>query len=88
MSAGNLIFLLVLVGGVLAMFAMHRGGGHPHGMGGGCGGHGHGNGHDSSDSRDQPEESRGEGKSPLPSKPGSHVHGDEQATEDTRHRGC
>ena len=88
MSAGNLGILLLLAGGVLAMFVMHRGGGHAHGMSGGCGGHGHGNGHDSPDSRDQSEQSRGEEKSPLPNKAGSHAHGGEPATDDTRHRGC
>ena len=83
MSAGNLGVLLLLAGGVLAVFAMHRGGGHAHGMSGGCGSHGHGNGHDSPDSRDQSEQAPGEGKNSLPSKPGSHDHGGESAAEDT-----
>ena len=87
MSAGNLGILLLVAGGVLAMFVMHRGG-HAHGMSGGCGGHGHGNGHDSPDSRDQSEPLPGDEKNPLPSEPGSHAHGGEPATEDTRHRGC
>lgn len=41
MNAGNLIFLLLIVGGVVAMFAMHRGGHGRGGMGGCCGGHSH-----------------------------------------------
>lgn len=40
MSAGTLIFLLLIGGSLLAMFAMHRGGG-SNGTGMGCGGHGH-----------------------------------------------
>ena len=41
-SAGNLIFLLVVVvgSGAVAMFSMHRGGGHSQGTHGG-GGHDH-----------------------------------------------
>lgn len=39
MDAGNLIFLLLIVGGVFAMFFMHRGG-HGHGGMGGCGRYG------------------------------------------------
>lgn len=52
MSAGNLIFLLLFVGGFLAMFSMHRGGhGASGGMGGCCGGHSH----DTSEDREQSE---------------------------------
>ena len=42
MDAGTLIILLLVVGGLFAMFAMHRRGGHSHGTRGGSGGgHGH-----------------------------------------------
>lgn len=67
MDAGNIIFLLLIVGGVLAMFFMHRGG-HAHGGMGGCGGHGHKHGGSSTD------EPRKEDKKPLLGKPGPHVH--------------
>jgi len=77
MSSGNLIFLLVLVGGVVTMFSMHRGGGRSHGMGRCCGGHGHG----SSDDHGSSEESGKEQKKPLLGKPGSHTHDREPATE-------
>ena len=40
MSAGTLIFLLLIGGALFAMFAMHRGG--AGGTGTGCGGHGGG----------------------------------------------
>ena len=43
MDAGNIIFLLLAVGGILAMLRMH-GRGHAHG--GGSGGCGHSHGHD------------------------------------------
>jgi hypothetical protein len=75
MNSGNLIFLLVVVGGLFAMFFMHRGG-HAHGgtghagrgQGGmgGCGGHNHGG--------SSPDEDREEGKKPIPAQPGSHGH--------------
>lgn len=43
MSAGTLIFLLLIGGSLIAMFAMHRGSrSHGMGMGMGCGGHAHG----------------------------------------------
>lgn len=42
MDAGTLLWILLIGGGVFAMFFMHRGG-HAHG-GGGCGGHGHDHG--------------------------------------------
>lgn len=64
MDAGNLIFLLLIVGGVFAMFFMHRGG-HAHG---GMGGKGHNHGGSSTDER------RGDDKKPLLGKPGPHGH--------------
>lgn len=87
MNAGNLIFLLVVVGGAVAMFSMHRGGGHSHGAGGGCGG---GHGHGSSDSHGSPEEPREEKKKPVLGKPGvrAHVHEPEPAAERPRRGGC
>lgn len=86
MSTGNLIFLLVLVGGVFAMFSMHRGGGHSHGMGGGCGG---GHGHGSSDSHGSPDDSHEEEKKPLLDKPDAHAHAHdhEPVTERGKRRG-
>ena len=81
MNSGNLIFLLVVVGGLFAMFFMHRGGhahggaghgGHAAGGMGGCGGHNHGG--SSTDER------QGESKkSPLLGQPGSHAHDHEPA---------
>ena len=67
MDAGSLIFLLLIVGGVFAMFAMHRGGGHSHGMGGGCGG---GHGHNHSD-EPAPDAARGDEKKPVLGPPGT-----------------
>lgn len=86
MSAGNLIFLLVVVGGAAAMFSMHRGGGHSHGAGGGCGG---GHGHGSPDSHGSPEEPRAEEKKPLLCKPGTggHAHEPEPEVADGPRRG-
>ena len=49
MSAGNLIFFLLIVGGFVAMFSMHRGG-QAGGMGGCCGGHSHGTNQDNEQS--------------------------------------
>jgi hypothetical protein len=73
MDAGNLIFLLLIVGGVFAMFFMHRGG-HGHGGGmGGCGGHGHSHGGSST------EERREEDEKPILGKPGPHGHDQEPA---------
>lgn len=87
MDAGNLIVLLLVGGGLFAMFAMHRGGGHSHGggghshgAGGGCGGgHGHG-----------PSEAPREEQKPLLGKPGSgvHEHEREPAVAEGKHRGC
>ena len=97
MSAGNLIFLLVIAGGAFAMFSMHRGGGHSHGAGGGgCGGGGHGNGHDHGQGPTDTEASSsapsdGE-KKPLLGKPGTqtheHQHGAEPVGDGKQHRGC
>lgn len=94
MSAGNLIFLLLIAGGAFAMFSMHRGGGHSHGAGGGCGGHGHGAGHDhgqapTDNEASTPPSSEGE-KKPLLGKPGtrSHEHTAEPVGDGDRHRGC
>ena len=89
MNAGNLIFLLLIIGAPLAMFAMHRGG-HAHGGirggGGGCGGHGHGGSHEGDQT---PNTSGRQETKPLLGPPGtqsgtplpapSHGH---------RHRGC
>ena len=82
MDAGNLIILLLAVGGLFAMVAMHRGGGHSHGAGAGCGG-GHGHAHGPSE---EPREER----QPLLGKPGSqeHEHEREPAVADGKHRGC
>lgn len=43
MSAGTLFLLILIVGALLAMVAVHRSGA---GTGMGCGGHGHGSSHD------------------------------------------
>ena len=86
MDAGSLIFLLLIVGGVFAMFAMHRGGGHAHGGKGGgcCGGHGHDRGSpDDQSSTDEPREEK-----PLLGKPGSQGHDHEAATASGKRRGC
>lgn len=80
MDAGNLIVLLLVGGGLFAMFAMHRGGVHSHGAGGGCGGgHGHG-----------PSEEPREEQKPLLGAPGSpgHAHEREPAGADGKHKGC
>lgn len=82
MSAGTLIFLLLIGGGLFAMFSMHRGGSHSHGMGGGCGG-GHGHTHGSSEEPRAEEE-----KKPLLGKPGSHGHDREPAAADDKRGGC
>ena len=75
MNSGNLIFLLVAVGGLFMMFFMHRGG-HAHGgtghagrgQGGmaGCGGHNHGG--------SSTDEARQEDKKPLLGEPRSNGH--------------
>lgn len=86
MSAQNLIFLLVVVGGVVAMFSMHRGGGHSHGMHG-SGGH---DGHGSSGRQASTNEPPVEEKKPLLGKPGTrtHEHEAEPADDERRHRHC
>jgi hypothetical protein len=75
MDAGNLIFLLLIVGGAFSMFFMHRGGGHGHGGGGmgGCGGHGHSHGGSSTAERREEEDK------PILGKPGPHGQDDEHA---------
>lgn len=85
MSAGNLIFLLVVIGGAVAMFSMHRGGGHSHGTHGG-GDHGHGSSGNQASSNEPPVEE----KKPLLGKPGTrtHEHEAEPAADERRHRHC
>jgi len=78
MDAGNLIVLLLAVGGLFAMFAMHRGGGHSHA----AGGHSHGGGQGAS------EEPRTEEKQPVLGKPGSKGHEHGAAVADGKHKGC
>lgn len=97
MSLGTIIFLLLFVGIVTAMFRMHRGGGHAHGMGG-CGGHaGHG-GHgtrDTSGAHNHPVQPTQQ-DAPALGKPDArtnshdpHVEDAEPvASRDERHRGC
>lgn len=71
MNAGNLIFVLLIVGGLFAMFSMHRGGrahGRAHGGMGGCGGHGDKHGDSSTDERQE------EDKKPPLGTPGPHSH--------------
>ena len=80
MDAGSLIVLLLVGGGLFAMFAMHRGGGHSHGAGGGCGG-GHGHAHGPS-----PEQPREE-QEPLLGPPG-HEPERKPAVADGTHKGC
>lgn len=85
MDVGTLFWILLIGGGVFAMFFMHRGS-HAHGGGGGggCGGHGHDHSGASSDERQEPRE---EAKKPL-AKPGSHGHAHEPAATGGKHRGC
>lgn len=84
MSVGSLIFLLLIVGSFVAMFSMHRGGGHSHGgLAGGHGGHGgHGN---------EDEQTAGhaghEQKKPLLGPPGTQS-GQPAPADHERHRGC
>lgn len=87
MSIGNLIFLLVVVGGAVAMFSMHRGGGHSHGTHGGDGGGDRG--HGSSGGEGSPNEPI-ERKKPLLGKPGTrtHEHAAEPAADERRNRHC
>lgn len=85
MDAGTLLWILLIGGGVFAMFFMHRGG-HAHGRLGG--GHGHDHGDPSSDK--QQEQRLEEDKKPIEGKHGSHGHDDEPATATAghKHRGC
>lgn len=75
MDAGNLIFLLLIVGGVFSMFFMHRGHGHGGGGMGGCGGHGHSHGHGGSSTEERHEED----EKPILGKPGPHGQNHEPA---------
>lgn len=79
MSAGTLIFLLLIGGSLFAMFAMHRGG--SHGVGGGCmGGHSHGTPQDRSRA-DEPQQAE-----PTAGPAGQDDH--DQPAPGGRHRGC
>lgn len=87
MDAGTLIWILLIAGGVLAMFFMHRGG-HAHGGRGGRGGDDLGQGHDHSGaSADEPREPRKEDARSL-ARSGSHDHGNEPVRAGGKHRGC
>jgi len=86
MSAGTVIFLLLIAGSVVAMVAMHRGGGHSHGMGmGGCcgGGHGHGSTED-----EKSPETAAEPKKPILGPPGTKSSTPTAAAGGHRHHGC
>lgn len=86
MDAGTLLWILLIGGGVAAMFFMHRGG-HAHGGSGGaggCGGHGHDHGRTSADESREP---RKEDAKQL-GEPESHDHEREPATAGGKHRGC
>jgi hypothetical protein len=97
MNAGNLIFLLLIVGAPLAMFSMHRGG-HAHGGaagggggggGGGCcggGGHNHGASHEEEQT---PNTTAGQETPPLLGPPGTQSGTPVRApAQEHRHRGC
>lgn len=90
MNAGNLIFLLLIVGGLFAMFFMHRGGhahgdaghgGHAEGGMGCCGGHGDKHGGSSTDEHQE------EDKKPPLATPGPHSHDHEPAVTDAGRSG-
>lgn len=90
MSAGTLIFIL-LIGGLLFAMLGRRRGGQSHGMGMGCGGHGHGS---SDDHHDQPQRTnwqsdarQARGGGPMTGDSSEHSHGNEPAPP-PRHRGC
>lgn len=89
MDAGTLFWVVLIGGGLFAMFFMHRGGhahgGHAHGGLGGCGGHGHGD--PSSDKQEHEEGQEGDKKQPLGTH-GSQGHKHEPATAGGKHRGC
>ena len=88
MNAGNLIFLLLVIGAAFAMFSMHRGG-HAHGGsagGGGCGGHNHGGSHEA---EQPPNTSGGQETKPLLGPPGTQSGTPVPApVQGHRHRGC
>ena len=83
MDAGNLIFLLLIVGSVFGMFFMHRG--HGDGGMGGCGGHSQG--HSDEPGRDA---RRGDKEQPLLGPPGTQSRPSAPApAEGRKHRhGC
>lgn len=86
MDAGTLFWILVIGGGVIAMFFMHRGG-HANGglgSGSGCGGHGHDHGRTPAD---ETRESRKDDTKPF-GKAGAHDHDHEPAAAGGKHRGC
>lgn len=92
MNVGSLIFSVLILGGTLRMFSMHRGG-HAHkgaGSGGGCcggGGHDHGG----SQEEEQTPSASGERETkPLLGPPGteSSEHALVPAPEQQSHRGC
>ena len=95
MSVGTLIFLLLIVGSFVAMFSMHRGGGHAHGGMGGCGGgHGHSHGGGNAD-EEEPASSHtghqehGDKNKPLLGPPGTQSGETASApAQGHRHRGC
>ena len=75
MSAGTLFFLILIVGALLAMFAVHRSGA---GTGMGCGGHGHGSPHEGEHHSQYP---HGEGRADGQADTG-------EPASSGRHRGC
>lgn len=86
MDAGTLVWILLIGGGVFAMFFMHRGG-HAHGGlggGGGCGGHGHDHSDTSAEKSPKP---RNEDARPL-AESGLHDHGHKPVPAGGKHRGC
>ena len=92
MNAGNLIFLLLIVGGAVGMFSMRRGGHANGGTGGGgcCGGghsgHDHGGGYDAEHSADMDGEQT---TKPLLGPPGTHSNEPVPVpAQGHRHRGC
>lgn len=89
MSAGSLIFLLLIAGSVFAMFSMHRGG-HAHGGMGGCGGgHNHGGGDREEEPADTHAGHEGHETKPLLGPPGTRSGEPASApAQGHRHRGC
>lgn len=99
MSVGTIITLVLFAVAFAAMFRMHRGGGHAHGMGG-CGGHGAHGGHgtqgqstpDGSLTQDaEATDARVAETGRRAGATGSRAHedhGTEQAAGGSRHRGC